>query len=314
MTRAVTVDEQTFDSTWSGFPPNYCDVYTVLAGLHRSSIVVHKDILCAGSDYFTLACERAWQFGGGHRPVVVAEVEPETMRMYVRWKYTRKIDYSIWPLPDNGKAGKGMVRYWISDMMRALLCLYVACDLFLDDEAKNATRKEIMALSNQWKKGCIFSRIEFLEYVWKHTKPDASLRNYVLDSCAAKGKLGDFGNDYEEPPHGFFRELVERYTVVRHERASVTGEVEDQGAHFAQDRKRADVVAQQTLDSERQRDSLSRASTKRPRSVSSSENGEDEEHEHVRADQPGQKFGRLVRGRPFPRSAVASGPRRPRQL
>ncbi|KAK4950102.1 hypothetical protein LTR10_011079 [Elasticomyces elasticus] len=115
----------------------------------------------------------------------------------------------IWPLPDNGKAGKGMVRYWISDMMRALLCLYVACDLFLDDEAKNATRKEIMALSNQWKKGCIFSRIEFLEYVWKHTKPDTPLRNYVLDSCAAKGKLGDFGDDHEEPPHGFFRELVE---------------------------------------------------------------------------------------------------------
>ncbi|KAK4892947.1 hypothetical protein LTR27_008675 [Elasticomyces elasticus] len=109
------------------------------------------------------------------------------MRIYVHWKYTRKIDLGVNNLPPSPDLAAEVQNY-PHLVIRALLWFYVACDMFLDDDAKNAAINEIARRADGWKKGCIFTFEDHIKYVWDNTAPGSKLRTYLLDDCMVSSR------------------------------------------------------------------------------------------------------------------------------
>ncbi|KAK5692150.1 Ankyrin repeat and BTB/POZ domain-containing protein 1 [Elasticomyces elasticus] len=193
-------------------PPDYSDAYTILAGVDHVPIVVHKDTLCRGAEYFAAACSEAWQNGDKEKTVTVEAVHPSTMRTYIHWKYTRKFDLCINNLSRTfDPTDEADIP---SHVMRALLWLYVACDVFLDEEVKNAVMDQIIQRTDRLINRCIFADADHIHYVWDNTGPDSKLRKYVLEACAAKASPADLA-DMTRYPLEFFHELAVLHTRIR---------------------------------------------------------------------------------------------------
>ncbi|KAK5732058.1 hypothetical protein LTR17_010894 [Elasticomyces elasticus] len=152
-----------------------------------------------------------WQNGEKEKTVTVEAVQPSTMKIYIHWKYTRKFDLNNnlphpYDIPD--KAG------YQSGVMRALLWLYVACDVFLDEDAKNAVIDHIIEWTDELKDRCIFTAADHIHYVWENTGSGSKLRKYVLESCAAKASPADLADITRYSPE-FFHELAVLHTRIR---------------------------------------------------------------------------------------------------
>ncbi|KAK4892950.1 hypothetical protein LTR27_008678 [Elasticomyces elasticus] len=133
------------------------------------------------------------------------------MRIYVHWKYTRTFDLNnnlSRPHDITDKAG------YQSGIMRALLWLYVACNVFLDQDAKNAVIDHIVEWTDELKDRCIFTVADHIHYVWENTGSDSKLRKHVLVSCAAKARPLDLADMAKYPPE-FFHELSILHTTIR---------------------------------------------------------------------------------------------------
>ncbi|KAK5710531.1 hypothetical protein LTR15_012949 [Elasticomyces elasticus] len=190
--------------------PNFSDAFTVLAGPDREPTIVHRDTLCRDSEYFTAACSSTWQ-RQEEKIVTVEHVQPFAMRMYVYWKYTRRIDIrsriAMPTLTDQDDES--------THILRALLRLYVACDIFIDDNAKNGVMDCIIIAAGEWNDGCGFVQADHISYVWKNTTTESKLRKFVLDSCVCRAKQDDLSDRNQFPPE-FFHELALRYCSTRH--------------------------------------------------------------------------------------------------
>ncbi|KAK5679249.1 hypothetical protein LTS10_008064 [Elasticomyces elasticus] len=182
------------------------------AGPDHIPLVVHKDTLCRGADYFIAACLEAWQNGEKEKTVTVEAVQSSTMKMYIHWKYTQKLDLNINNLP--GLHDLTDQEGYPSHVMRALLWLYVACDVFLDQQAKNAVMDQIIERTEHLTKRCIFAAADHILYVWENTGPDSKLRKYVLECCAARMRVTNLVDMTTYPPE-FFHELVVLHTTIR---------------------------------------------------------------------------------------------------
>ncbi|KAK3656305.1 hypothetical protein LTR56_003006 [Elasticomyces elasticus] len=134
------------------------------------------------------------------------------MMMYIHWKYTQKLDLNINNLP--GLYDLSDQEGYPSHVMRALLWLYVACDVFLDEQAKNAVMNQIIERTDRLMNRCIFVAADHIQYVWENTGPESKLRKYVLETCAAKASPADLSDMTRYPPE-FFHELAVLHTRIR---------------------------------------------------------------------------------------------------
>ncbi|KAK5740091.1 hypothetical protein LTR17_004803 [Elasticomyces elasticus] len=150
--------------------------------------------------------------GEKEKTVTVEAVEPSTMRMYIHWKYTGKFDLGINNLFRlNDPSNEDDIP---SHIMRALLWFYVACDVFLDEQAKNAVMNQIIERTDRLMNRCIFAAADHIQYVWENTGPESKLRKYVLETCAAKASPADLADMTRYPPE-FFHELAVLHTRIR---------------------------------------------------------------------------------------------------
>ncbi|KAK5740088.1 hypothetical protein LTR17_004800 [Elasticomyces elasticus] len=190
-------------------PPDFSDAFNVLVGPEREPILVHRDTLCRDSEYFTAACSSVWQ-KQEEKIVTVEHVQPFAMRMYVNYKYTGHIDVrSKIAMPSPSEHDDKLTR-----VMRALLRVYVACDIFLDDNAKNSVMACILVRSSEWSDGCIFTAADHISYVWRNTPPESKLRRFVLDTCVLQARQEELSESTRFPPE-FFHELALRYCSSR---------------------------------------------------------------------------------------------------
>ncbi|KAK3635435.1 hypothetical protein LTR56_014719 [Elasticomyces elasticus] len=171
------------------------DTYTVLVGAEREALIAPKDVLCRGSKYLTAACSTSWQHGE-NKTVTVEDVRPTTMRVYLRWKNTGRVRLEYEDLVDasgpvhddmdgEDEWQEGYSPSAEREVLRAYIWLYVACDAFLDDDAKNAVMDSIVEL-------CWPSEEEYIsnpnDYVLSSNNTDAEskLREFLLDNCVGE--------------------------------------------------------------------------------------------------------------------------------
>ncbi|KAK5679255.1 hypothetical protein LTS10_008070 [Elasticomyces elasticus] len=212
------------------------DSYTVLAGSERVALVVPKEFLCRGSEYFIGACSTSWQRGES-KTVTVEDVRPTTMRVYLRWKETRKVKLEYEDLIDSkgpthddveeeDEWQEGYSPSAEREVLRAYLWLYVACDAFLDDDAKNAVMDSIVELCWPSEEEYISnpndyvlsSSPEFIHYIWENTDAESKLREFLLDTCVGELTAEQLGNAARYPSD-FADELAVLRTVVRENKA-----------------------------------------------------------------------------------------------
>ncbi|KAK3635436.1 hypothetical protein LTR56_014720 [Elasticomyces elasticus] len=106
--------------------------------------------------------KRPWQRGDG-KTIVAEAVQPSIMRIYVRWKYTAELVIEPEDLVFNQALAEELAidvgdedscADLASAELRTLLHLYVVCDVFLDDAAKNAVITEIIRLVHPTDEDC----------------------------------------------------------------------------------------------------------------------------------------------------------------
>ncbi|KAK5717390.1 hypothetical protein LTR15_009284 [Elasticomyces elasticus] len=101
-----------------------------------------------------------------------------------------------------------------SHIMRALLWFYIACDVFLREQAKNAVMNQIIERTDRLMDRRIFAVADHFQYVWENTGPESKLRKYALEACAAKASPADLA-DMTRHPLEFFHELAVLHTRIR---------------------------------------------------------------------------------------------------
>ncbi|KAK4950097.1 hypothetical protein LTR10_011074 [Elasticomyces elasticus] len=135
------------------------------------------------------------------------------MRIYVHWKYTHKINLSMKNLPSSPDLA-AEVQSYPHLVLRALLWFYVACDMFLEDDAKNAAIDEIARRADTWKNGCIFTFEDHIKYVWDNTAPGSKLRTYLLDDCMVSSRSERLRRITDCPPE-FILDFAVRLAETR---------------------------------------------------------------------------------------------------
>ncbi|KAK5710527.1 hypothetical protein LTR15_012945 [Elasticomyces elasticus] len=222
-------------------PTDFGSTYTVLTGPDLRPLFAHEEVLRYQSDYFKAACSEASK----SKVVIIEGVELATMNVYVRWKYTRRLtmtpndwlyetEVGVEDESSDEEEDDVMTEDFVDKHalalsedcddtdfaipeMRALLRLYVACHLFLDDVAKNVVMTYLMKLDDE----CdliILQSEEFIRYIWEHTSAGSRLRDYLLDVCLVKMTAGP-PKDVPSYPFGFMTALEVLRRDVRNGRA-----------------------------------------------------------------------------------------------
>ncbi|KAK3670695.1 hypothetical protein LTR78_009387 [Recurvomyces mirabilis] len=123
---------------------DYNDTITILAGSTETPFTIHKDVVCAKSDFFAAAYTGNWSEKTGG-VVRLPTVEANIVKMYIHWCYANTIDVSLLssvhepsfePIEDKTCN--------LRSITRALISLYVATDMILDDNLKDCVMDEMM--------------------------------------------------------------------------------------------------------------------------------------------------------------------------
>lgn len=160
---------------------DYNDMITILVGPEKVKYTAHKDVLCARSEYFRVACSQKWQ-EGQEKVVPLPEIEEEAFQTYMDFIYNLAIfDGEAESLP--------------------LVKFYVLGD-FLDD-AKVRDKALGLLIARRF---C--PSPETAHFIWDHTTSSSLLRQAAYDGVAKKMDIIDFARKVKQYPAEFVQQFA----------------------------------------------------------------------------------------------------------
>ncbi|KAK5164052.1 uncharacterized protein LTR77_010143 [Saxophila tyrrhenica] len=122
---------------------DFVDTITVLVGANEARFMLHKNVVCATSDFFRAACDGNWK-EATDKVIRVPEAEPSVFQFYLAWLYTDRIDL------DQNFAIKGQYdAVELSQTYLSLLNAYIFGDIIQDVAFRNALIDKMLVLSKQ---------------------------------------------------------------------------------------------------------------------------------------------------------------------
>lgn len=153
----------------------------VLVGARKTQFTAHTDVVCARSEFFKAACHKHWQ-EGQLRVVSLPDAEPETFQMYMDLTYDRLVfDFDSSPLP--------------------LVKFYVLADYLDDLKARNRAMRLLLEQNHTPSPATI-------EFLWEHTVRGSFLRQWAVDSIAAKLGVDKFSRWMGLYPAEFVQQIA----------------------------------------------------------------------------------------------------------
>ncbi|KAK4555426.1 hypothetical protein LTR86_007723 [Recurvomyces mirabilis] len=191
---------------------HYNDTIKVLAGSTEAPFTIHKDIVCAKSDFFAAACTGTWR-ESTDGVVRLPTVEADIVKLYVHWCYANDIEVDVLEavqMPSDKLVGHRDSRR--RSTTQALISLYVAANMLLDDHLKDCIMDEMIRLGSE--KSFLFVSGSVQE-VLDTLGTDSKIYIFIVDYIAARGlhRKSLAGGLVTFPPR-FLAEVVVRMSEV----------------------------------------------------------------------------------------------------
>lgn len=157
---------------------------TVLVGPEEAKFTAHKDVLCARSEFFKIACSKSWR-EGQEKVVPLPEVEEETFQTYMDLVFNLPIfdgeTESLDSLP--------------------LVKFYVLGDFLGDVKAREKALRLLIA-----ERFC--PTPETVGFIWDHTTSNSLLRQAAYDGVAARVGVIEFARKVKQYPAEFVQQFA----------------------------------------------------------------------------------------------------------
>lgn len=168
----------------------------MLVGPSEQPFLVHKDIICARSKFFTAACSERW-VEGKEKNVTLPDVKASVFQSYLTWVYCGQLDITCVSSEDidylPSERGEIAAKY---------LELYFLGDAFDDIRLRNRVLETlVLAISN-----VIFSSI--VTRVWEKTPDTSPVRRMILDRAYLLGKRSYLLRHLTEYPEDFVQQVA----------------------------------------------------------------------------------------------------------
>ncbi|KAF9641031.1 hypothetical protein BFW01_g12837 [Lasiodiplodia theobromae] len=188
-------------------PPGLCLKTTiqVFAGEEPEPFIIHKDILCASSDFFKNACKEPWKESAG--VVELSGTEPRLFEVYARWLYSPDV-LNLMEKPVVTTAANGAISV---PAYEPLFHLYALGDMLQDSKFKNAILDKIVEV----RRLVNYHPICFSAFVYSELPPSSPLRRLYVDFWVGSSASDWFNtknpaDDCNSPdaPMEFFRDVL----------------------------------------------------------------------------------------------------------
>ena len=136
---------------------------------------IHKDLVCASSKFFKVACSKRWAEGRA-KQVRLDEVRTDTFRAYIVWVYAEKITAN--------KSTQADAKAAALDEFTEMVDLYLLGEYLDDLRLRNAAMKALITNGKLW---AIQLLPGLVDHIWKSTLPDSFLRKLIVDATIWRG-------------------------------------------------------------------------------------------------------------------------------
>ena len=164
-------------------------IIAVSVGQDEHRFAVHKDVVCAKSQFFHAACSARWS-KGGERVVRLPDVEPREFQMYVDWSYTSKL------VVEDDES--------ISDRGMGLARIYLLGDVLDDVKLRNEAARLLSAVVI--KHGDLPPRL--VRLIWENTPTSSLLRKWIVDTTVLLMDRAYFAQIAAHYPAEFMLEIA----------------------------------------------------------------------------------------------------------
>lgn len=204
----MTVTDNLFSSTFK-------DVVTVVVGEEKERFIVHKDIICKCSKFFTAALSgHGWQEGKTNK-IRLPEFDGTAFRTYVLWTYFSPKDLfqlvrdeqarSLLNAPDDE------LSFGAYDQ---LFHVWILADFLGDSICKNKVIDDLTT-SHALDSSFIQYMYPILDDVYSRTKPGCALRRWIADSMVPHIDEDDFDADFGDYHQDLLRDICKAFVRKR---------------------------------------------------------------------------------------------------
>jgi hypothetical protein len=166
-------------------------VVAILVGPDEHRFAVHKDIICAKSEFFRAACSTRWL---QEKVIRLPEIKPNIFQVYSHWAYADTLVPGATATSTSSNKASS----------RGLVDLYLLGDVLDDVKFRNKAMQHLIthAAENQQ------PGFKTICHIWKNTPTSSILRRWTVDLAIMNLKRDYFVEHAEDYPAEFVLQIA----------------------------------------------------------------------------------------------------------
>lgn len=195
-------DYRDADSSYSDIN-DFDNTITVLVGSEEKRFILHQDVVCAKSKFFTAACSRKWR-EGQEKLVRLPEIHIPTFKVYCSWVYTGKIadiSYTKESDEDDKIAEKAQ-----------LVELYLVADTLDDVKLRNLAVSTLLKSMEAHRTILNFVSIQ---RIWQSSLSSSNIRKMVVDVTVSRMADTAYAENLSQYPPEFVQDVAVAALKIR---------------------------------------------------------------------------------------------------
>lgn len=168
---------------------------SVLVGKEEKLFIIHKDLVCAKSRFFTAACSRKEYIESQEKIVRLPEADAVAFQAYVHWVYSGIVQHDF---EENTSLQEQYQRH---------VRLYVLADMLQDLGLRN---KEMDAFIDACAAAALLPGYELIKYTFDNTPESSLLRDMIVDRFIARYNRKSFAKEVDSFPRDFVNLIAKK--------------------------------------------------------------------------------------------------------
>lgn len=160
-------------------------IVTVGEEKKQADFLVHRDLICERSPFFTAACSNRWA-EGQTKVVELPQHHPRIFKAYLQWAYSSSSDLSgilneLYTFEDLNGYTRRSARFRSSIRYTGLVRLWILADDLVDSACKNEVINNLVReVAADWKSPNF--PLHLFKRIYERTAPNSGLRKWLVDA------------------------------------------------------------------------------------------------------------------------------------